>query len=96
MKRFMLLYGGPTTPPDATHEGWPEWFDQLGDKLVDRGAPLTDGAVVHGDGSTGSETRLNGYSIIQAEDIDHVRSLVENHPFLMHGLEYSIEVYSLP
>jgi hypothetical protein len=23
MKRFLLLYKGPPTPPDASHEGWP-------------------------------------------------------------------------
>jgi hypothetical protein len=37
MQRFMLLYVGPATPPDASHEGWPEWFDKLGDRVVDRG-----------------------------------------------------------
>jgi hypothetical protein len=26
MRRFLLLYRGPPAPPDATHEGWPEWF----------------------------------------------------------------------
>jgi hypothetical protein len=27
MCKFMLLYVGPATPPDASHEGWPDWFD---------------------------------------------------------------------
>jgi len=38
MMRFLLLYHG-ATPPDASHEGWPEWFSNLGDKLVEWGIP---------------------------------------------------------
>ncbi len=97
MNRFMLLYVGPPAPPNASHEGWPEWFARLGDKLVNRGSPMADGLMVHGDGSTGvSATHLNGYSIIRAEDVDDVLSLVKDHPFLTHGHEYSVEIYSLP
>jgi hypothetical protein len=97
MKRFMLLYVGPPTPPDASHEGWPEWFDKLGDSLVDKGSPMADGLVVHGDGSAGgSATQLNGYSIIQANDISDVLRLVKDHPNLALGHEYWIEIYSLP
>jgi hypothetical protein len=36
MNRFLVFYVGPATPPDASHEGWPEWFAKLGDRLVDR------------------------------------------------------------
>jgi hypothetical protein len=46
MKSFILLYAGPPTPPDASHEGWPEWLQGLGDKLVDQGSPMTAGFVV--------------------------------------------------
>jgi hypothetical protein len=34
MKRFVLVYSGPPAPPDATHEGWPEWFGRIGDALL--------------------------------------------------------------
>jgi hypothetical protein len=40
MKRFLLLYSGPPAPPDATHEGWREWFAKIGDALVDLGSPM--------------------------------------------------------
>lgn len=97
MNRFMLLYVGPATPPNASHEGWPEWFDKLGDRLVDRGSPMADGLVLHGDGSTSdSATHLNGYSLIQAEDVDDVLGLVNDHPYRTQGHEYSIEIYSVP
>jgi hypothetical protein len=64
MNRFLVLYVGPATPPDASHEGWPEWFAKLGDRLVDRGSPIVEGRALHGDGSTGdAAAQLNGYSI---------------------------------
>ena len=82
----------PRHPDDTPHE-----VDKLGDKLVDKGSPMADGRVLHGDGSTtGSITHLNGYSIIQAKDIDDVLSLVKDHPYLTLGHEYSIEAYFLP
>lgn len=84
MKSFMLLYRGPATPPGASHEGWPEWFGRLGDRLVDIGSPM----VGEGD--------LNGFSIIRAKDRDEALELVRDHPFLAGGAEYGIDVYEVP
>ena len=96
MNRFMVLYVGPATPPNASHEGWPAWFDKLGDKLVDKGSPMADGRGLHGDGSTtGSTTHLNGYSIIQAEDRGEALSLLHDHPYLSLGNEYTVEIFDL-
>src|SRR5262249_25237827 len=97
MSKFMLLYVGPPTPPDASHEAWPAWFAKLGDRLVDRGSPLANRVVVRADGSTVTgAVRVNGYSIIQAEDADEALRHVESHPYLPAGPEYSVEVYGLP
>jgi hypothetical protein len=94
---FILLYDGPATPPDAAHEGWPEWFDQAGDKLVDQGSPMVSGFVLHRDGSTSSQAaRLNGYSIIRAKDDHDLLDLVRDHPFLTAGPEYTIEIFEVP
>jgi YCII-related domain len=97
MKRFLLLYNGPPAPPDPSHEGWPEWFAKIGDALVDRGSPLTNGAVLHRDGSTGDDvTSLDGFSVIQAEDRNAALDLLSDHPFLALGKEYTIEVFEAP
>jgi hypothetical protein len=97
MNRYMLLYAGPPTPPGASHEGWPEWFGGLGEHLIDRGSPLTDGVAVHDDGSTGEPAdRLNGYSIVRAQSAQAVLDLVRKHPYLTAGRGHSIEVYPLP
>jgi hypothetical protein len=97
MKSLILLYKGPATPADATHEGWPEWFQNLGDKLVDMGSPMANGLVVHSDGTTSQRaSSLNGYSVIRVEDEDEALDLVKNHPFLAGGSEYTIEVFDVP
>jgi hypothetical protein len=97
MARFMLLYTGPATPPDASHEGWPEWFEALGERLVDKGSQIAGGTALRGDGRTSDPpARLNGYSIIQAEGLDEALGLVRDHPFLTQGPEYPVQLWSLP
>jgi hypothetical protein len=97
MKRFLLLYNGPPAPPNATHEGWPEWFDRIGDALVDVGSPMVNGFALHGDGSSSDDTTsLNGFCIVQAEDKEAVLELIADHPFVLLGREYTIEVFEVP
>ena len=97
MKRFLLLYKGPPAPPQASHEGWPEWFDEVGDALVDRGSAMVNGFALRGDGSTSDETTsLDGFSIVQAEDRARVLDLIADHPFAPYGSEYTIEVFEVP
>ncbi len=97
MKSLILIYKGPATPPGASHEGWPEWFQSIGDKLVDMGSPMANGFVVHPDGTTSASAgSLNGYSIIRAEDEDEAREMVKDHPFLALGNDYTIEIFEVP
>jgi hypothetical protein len=97
MKRFLLLYSGPPAPPGASHEGWPEWFDKIGDALVDLGSPMANGVVVHADGSTSEEaSSLRGYGIVQAESRSAVLDMLRDHPLLTLGDEYAIEVFEVP
>jgi hypothetical protein len=99
MKKFILLYKGLATPPGASHKEWGSWFKKVGDNLLDTGSGMKNGFVVHSDGSTSKPPNtltLNGYSIVQAEDIDGVISLLKDHPYLSLGSEYSIEIFESP
>jgi hypothetical protein len=97
MKRFLLLYSGPPAPPGSSHEGWPEWFENLGDALVDVGSPMANGVVVNVEGSTSDETLpLRGYSLIQAENRGEALELLGDHPLLALGREYTIEMFEVP
>jgi hypothetical protein len=97
MKRFLLLYTGPPAPPNPSHEGWPEWFEKIGDALVDRGSPMASGFVLRADGSTSDDASpVRGYGVVQAEDPDRAVELLRDHPLLALGGEYAIEVFELP
>lgn len=97
MKAYLLLYRGPAAPPNATHEGWPEWFAAAGERLLDIGSPMRNGFVVHADGSTSDErTALNGFCLVTADDREQVVALIESHPLLALGDEYAIEVFEVP
>ena len=94
--KFLLLYNGPPTPPDASHAQWPDWFNAIGDALVDIGSPMANGQSVRGDGSvSASALDLNGFSIIEAPDADAARALLKDHP--LFALEdYTIEIFEVP
>jgi hypothetical protein len=97
MTRYLLLYKGPVTPPGVSHEGWPEWFAEAGEAVVDVGSPMVNGFVVLGDGSIRGEAAYrNGYSIVQADDQVGVAALLKDHPFLGYGPGYTVEVFELP
>jgi hypothetical protein len=104
MKKFILLYNGPATDMvDMTEEQqkavmgkWAEWMEKVGSALVDIGQPMANGTSVVDDGSAGTATPLNGYSIIQAEDMESAEALVVGHPFLSEGVgKFSVEVHEL-
>lgn len=104
MKKFILLYKGPATPMDKmTPEqgqqqvaGWQAWMNTIGDALVDIGAPMGRGQSVVDDGSAGTASDLNGYSIIRATDMDTALKLVDGHPFLSDKSgRFSVEVFEL-
>jgi hypothetical protein len=96
MRSFILLYSGPPAPPGASHEGWPEWFQSLGDKLVDIGSSMADGFVVHADGTRSEDAaRLAGFCIVRAEDEEEVLELARTHPVFAAG-DYAIEVFAVP
>lgn len=104
MKKFILLYKGPATPmeqidPEKGKEimqAWQEWMEKIGDSLDDMGKPMANGVSVVDDGSSAEATKLNGYSFIQAENIDEAKKLVDGHPFLSDKTgEFSVEIFEL-
>jgi hypothetical protein len=102
--KFMLLYNGPATPmEDMTPEQgqavmakWGAWIEGAGSALTDVGAPMANGAAVVDDGSTGTATHLNGYSIVEADDLDAAKRLLDGHPFLSDSTgRFSVEIHEL-
>ena len=104
MTKYILLYQGLATDmADMTEEQqkavtdkWAEWMAKVGSALVDVGQPMANGVAIVDDGSEGSAGQLNGYSIIQADNLDQARALVDGHPFLTDKSgKFSVLVYEL-
>ena len=104
MKKFIVLYHGSmdgwdpskSSPEDMAKgmEAWMTWAKNCGDKLVDMGTPLGNGVALSPDGkSTNSGKNVMGYSVLQAENLDAAKKLMEGHPHLAWNASCSIEVH---
>jgi len=109
MKKFIILYYAPmdalqqtasATPEDQDKgmDAWMQWAKKCGNKLVDLGSPLMNGLqLLPGGKSNPSNANIVGYSILQAEDMDHAQALLQGHPHLGWNAACSIEVHeSMP
>jgi hypothetical protein len=105
MKKFIVLYHAPIDTMEQTANGspedqekgmemWMQWAKKCGNKLVDLGAPLTNGQQLSPDGTSKSSTKnVVGYSILQAENMDDAKALLKGHPHLGWNAECAIEVH---
>ncbi|TMI80523.1 MAG: hypothetical protein E6H10_13540 [Bacteroidetes bacterium] len=111
MKEFIVLYHAPVDAVKQTASAtaeqqakgmamWMQWAKECGDKLVDLGSPLTNSQeLIPGGKSKNSGSDVVGYSILQAENMDEAKSLLQKHPHLGWNPDCSIEVHetmSLP
>jgi len=104
MTKYMILYNGPATDmSDMSEEDgkavmakWGVWMEKVGKSLIDFGNPLANGVASVDDGSTGTATQLNGFSIIEAENLDVAKELVVGHPFLSEGKgNFKVEIHEM-
>jgi len=99
MAKYLLLYRGGSMPATeeeqaAAMKAWDAWFHELGSAVADGGNPFTPGAAkaIAADGAV-SDARSNasGYSVIEADSLDHATTLAKGCPVLQGGA--SLEVY---
>lgn len=94
MSKFVVIYAAPESAettmenidPLAAAEGmkaWMEWAGRAGEHLTDLGAPLGHGREISQSGTSDADAAIGGYSILEADDMDHALALVDNHPHLM-------------
>ena len=104
MARFMFLYRGPATPMgDFTPEqgaeqlaAWGAWMDRVGPALVDPGQPIGTSTAVVDDGTTGTASDQNCYSIVEADSLSAAAAHADKHPFLAEGKgRFQVEVFEL-
>src|SRR6476469_4782571 len=104
MKKYIVLYTAPIeaseqmakVPPEEQAKGMEacmQWAKKCGDKLVDLGSPLGNGQKLSPSGSTTSNLNLAGYSVLQAENMEEAKKLLQGHPHLGWNAACTIEVY---
>ncbi len=94
MATFLFSYRVPRTPlaqvlaaldepaREARMAAWNAWFEQLGDRLVQRGNPVNDAQTL---GTCTADTRIGGYSLVSADNLDAAVALAKGCPGLEWG-----------
>src|ERR1700677_267631 len=85
MPNFVFSFRVPSDyrPNDGTPAEWQAWFGGPGTALVDIGAAVSEYASLGEVG--GSESRMIGYSVVSAEDLDAALALAKDCPVLRVG-----------
>ena len=103
MGKYLFAYHGGAAPdtesPDEVQRImglWNAWYGELGDAIVDGGAPIMVARTVQADGSVtdgGGANPLTGYTIVTAESLDAAAAMASGCPIRESG--GSIEVAEL-
>jgi len=104
MSKFILLYRGNATPmeemtPEQGEQAtalWGAWMEKHGSAVTDLGAPFGARTSVGGDGSEQAPANLNGYTVVEAENLEAAKAFCDGHPFLHDsGADFAVDVFEL-
>ena len=93
MPTFLFSYRVPRDyqPGAQTGRAWEAWFEILGGSRIDTGHAV---AATRTLGNLDAQTRLGGYSLVTAEDIDDAATLATGCPALQLG--GGVEIGTVP
>jgi hypothetical protein len=93
MSKFLFSYRVPDEykPSRATAQAWEAFFDGLGDRKIDPGHGVVAARRL---GNLSVSTRLGGYSMVEADDLEHAAALARGCPALSLG--GGVEVGAVP
>ena len=93
MPRFLFSYRVPRDyqPGAETGRAWEAWFGSLGGSRLDAGHGVIATRTL---GTLDAQTRLGGYSLVTAEDIDGAAALATGCPALQLG--GGVEIGAVP
>lgn len=99
MKKFVFIYYGGGKPDnmsmDEVMADWGKWYQEIGDKLVDGGNPFNDGGqevTMKGVSDIGGAENWhsNGYTIVNAENMDAAVEISKGCPMLKHNADTAV------
>ena len=92
MKKFVFIFHGMwAEPTQEVMDAWTNWFASISDHLVDSGNPLGEAREVTPTGArdlAADMERASGYTIVNAESMDHAVKLLDDCPIIT-----SVRVY---
>lgn len=88
-KYVFAFHSGPTpeAPGPEVMEKWMAWFRDMGDAVVDGGAPVGPSKTVSSGGVSddGGANPLSGYTIVEAASFDAACAMAKGCPGLTSG-----------
>jgi hypothetical protein len=103
MKKFLVIYSSSVSATDqmskaspdqakAGMDAWMAWAKKAGPAIVDFGTPVGNAAnVVKGDVAK-TDSKVGGFSILQAESAKALAALLKEHPHF-HAPGGTIEIH---
>jgi hypothetical protein len=99
MAKYLVLYrasmsaqeqmaSGQPEQAQAGMELWMQWAGKAGSSIVDMGSPLQSVATV---GKAGLPS-IGGFSVLEADDADALKKLLDDHPHFHSPGDTGIEV----
>ena len=84
MPKFLFSYRVPTDyqPGGETRQAWEAWFESLGSSRVDTGHGVIATQTL---GNLDAGTRLGGYSLVAAGNMEEAATLADRCPALQLG-----------
>jgi hypothetical protein len=96
MTKYLLVYygGKMETDPKLVEKSmaaWMKWFGDLGQAVVDAGAPTQPGeSVSSGSVKSVGAKPVSGYSILQADSLDAATALAKGCPVVAEGGQVAV------
>jgi hypothetical protein len=84
MSTFLFTYRTPQNSAPPSPEAiaaWGSWLESMGPRLVDRGNPVSERQTL----GNCEDTRLGGYSLINADSLEAAVALAKGCPGLERG-----------
>ena len=103
MAKFLFLYSGPSgnskmseEEMKAATEAWNKWINANKEMFVDPGSPFSESKAIVDDGSSKKPLDIQGYSLIEAIDMDAAKKITKNCPFLSEETgKYAVEIFQV-
>jgi hypothetical protein len=82
MSKYVFIYHGWGEPTDELMQDWTNWFASINGSIVDGGNPFGPGMEVKKTGVSEitSDSPITGYSIVQADSMEHAVKLLDDCP----------------